>query len=158
MEERMETRAVSEIVVGSRHRKDLGDIKSLAASIEEIGLLHPIVVMPDNTLLVGERRLEAFKLLGREEIPVTVAPTPKDVAEALRCEAEENTCRKDFAPSEAVAIGLVIEEEYRKIAKENQRHDLREGEEGRRPRRPEAYRGDGPLRQGERSRQAGEGA
>ena len=30
-----------------RHRKDLGDIRSLARSIQEIGLLHPVVIRPD---------------------------------------------------------------------------------------------------------------
>lgn len=32
---------ISDIKVGRCHRKDLGDIAGLAASIEKIGLLHP---------------------------------------------------------------------------------------------------------------------
>jgi ParB family transcriptional regulator, chromosome partitioning protein len=35
---------ISSVVVGIRHRKDFGDIDSLAASIADVGLLHPIVV------------------------------------------------------------------------------------------------------------------
>jgi protease I len=38
---------ITAIRVGKRHRKDLGDIRSLARSIQEIGLLHPVVVRPD---------------------------------------------------------------------------------------------------------------
>ena len=49
---------ISSIKVGVRHRKDLGDITSLKASIADIGLLHPIVVRPDMELIAGERRLE----------------------------------------------------------------------------------------------------
>ncbi len=70
--ENFPARKISDIRVGKRHRKDLGDIEGLAASIREIGLLHPIVITADGTLLAGQRRLEAHKLLGRTEIPVRI--------------------------------------------------------------------------------------
>jgi ParB/RepB/Spo0J family partition protein len=63
---------ISDIVVGTRHRRDMGDIDGLAASIKELGLLQPIVVRPDGVLVAGERRLRAAKLLGWTEIPVNV--------------------------------------------------------------------------------------
>jgi len=53
------TRAVADIVVG-----DLGDLQSLAASIAENGLLHPVVLTSDNKLIAGAPRLEACKALG----------------------------------------------------------------------------------------------
>ena len=68
----MATRPISEIKVGTRHRRDLGDIDKLASSIRDIGLLHPIVISSDGQLIAGLRRLEAYKLLGRAEIPVTI--------------------------------------------------------------------------------------
>ena len=37
-------RNISDIVVGKRHRKQMGDVKSLARSIEALGLLHPVVI------------------------------------------------------------------------------------------------------------------
>ncbi|SRR6266851_5612839 len=40
-------RRIGEIRVGRRHRRDLGDIDGLAASIADIGLLQPVVIMPD---------------------------------------------------------------------------------------------------------------
>jgi ParB family chromosome partitioning protein len=66
------TRAIAEIRVGVRFRKDMGDLASLAASIKARGLYHPIVISSDGLLLAGERRLEACKLLGWERVPVTV--------------------------------------------------------------------------------------
>jgi ParB family transcriptional regulator, chromosome partitioning protein len=62
---------IAAIRVGKRHRKDLGDIRSLARSIQEIGLLHPVVIRPDGKLIAGERRLGALKLLGWTKVPVT---------------------------------------------------------------------------------------
>jgi hypothetical protein len=39
------TRRVDEIIIGERHRKELGDIDALAASIGgKVGLLHPVVI------------------------------------------------------------------------------------------------------------------
>jgi ParB family transcriptional regulator, chromosome partitioning protein len=65
-------RRIKDIRLGRRHRRELGDIKGLAASIADIGLLHPITVDQDGRLLAGARRLAAFKLLGRTEIPVNI--------------------------------------------------------------------------------------
>jgi hypothetical protein len=47
---------LSEIRIGKRYRREMGDIGKLAASMEELGLLQPIVVTPDGTLIAGERR------------------------------------------------------------------------------------------------------
>jgi hypothetical protein len=56
---------IDEIKIGTRFRRDLGDVSSLAESVAEIGLLQPIVVSPDGQLVAGARRIEAFKQLGR---------------------------------------------------------------------------------------------
>jgi ParB family chromosome partitioning protein len=68
----MSAMPVSAIIIGERHRKDMGDLASLARSIRDIGLLHPIVVSQDGLLLAGGRRLEACKMLGWQDIPVTI--------------------------------------------------------------------------------------
>jgi N6-adenosine-specific RNA methylase IME4 len=91
---------VADIVVGRRHRTDLGDIGGLAQSISTVGLLHPIVVRADGTLIAGGRRLEAVKKLGWERIPVTIV----ELAEIVRGGHAENVERKDFTLTEAVAI------------------------------------------------------
>lgn len=102
------------IAVGDRHRSDLGDLRSLADSILANGLLHPIVVTADGTLVAGQRRMEACRLLGWREVPVTVV----DVDDLLLAERDENQERKDFTPTEAVAIGRLIEERERPKAQE----------------------------------------
>ena len=63
---------ISEIKISKRHRQDLGDIATLAKSIQETGLLHPVVVTPAGELIAGRRRLEALKSLGWEDTPVNV--------------------------------------------------------------------------------------
>lgn len=69
-------RAIADIRVGERHRRDLGDIDGLAASMASIGLLHPVVVTPEGLLICGERRLRAAQLLGWKTIPVTIRSEP----------------------------------------------------------------------------------
>jgi hypothetical protein len=46
---------INKIKVRNRYRKAPGDIETLAASIKELGLLHPIVLRPDGRLIAGER-------------------------------------------------------------------------------------------------------
>jgi ParB-like chromosome segregation protein Spo0J len=74
--ERQAYRAIADIRIGKRHRKDFGDMEGLAASMALLGLLQPIVVTPDGLLLCGERRLRAAKSLGWKEIPVTIRSKP----------------------------------------------------------------------------------
>ena len=64
--------AIADIVVGKRHRREMGDIAGLADSIQDIGLLHRITVDENGRLLAGARRLAACKLLGWTEIPVNI--------------------------------------------------------------------------------------
>lgn len=73
---------------------------SLIESIEEIGLLHTIVITPDKKLIAGYRRLKACKKLGWKTIPVRVV----DLDQIVEGEFVENTCRKDFTLSEIAAI------------------------------------------------------
>jgi hypothetical protein len=95
------TTSISEIQIGERHRKDLGDIDGLAQSISEDGLLQPIGVTPDNQLVFGHRRLIACRdNLGMTEIPTVVI----DIKNLTHAEWIENTIRKDLTMSEMVAI------------------------------------------------------
>lgn len=114
----MEVRNVADIRIGTRHRKDLGNIDALAASIDDVGLLHPVVITPSGLLIAGERRLAAIKRLGWEEIPVNVAHNLADAAQMLRAERDENMARKDFTPSEAVEIARELEPLERELARE----------------------------------------
>ena len=44
---------INGIIVGERHRRDLGDPMGLMERIKEIGLLHPIVLTPEFELIAG---------------------------------------------------------------------------------------------------------
>lgn len=105
-----DTLDINHVRVGDRHRKDFGDLDALASSIRDVGLLGPIVVDADNNLVAGHRRLEACRKLGWPNVPVRRVRQISDAVSALKAERDENTCRKDFTPSEAVALGLALEE------------------------------------------------
>ena len=96
---------ISAIKVDGRHRKDMGDIDALAASIEDVGLLQPIGITPGFDLVFGKRRLQAFQELGRSEIPARFV----DIEHVVDGEQHENEIRKDFTPEERVHIGRTIE-------------------------------------------------
>lgn len=104
----------SEVKVGRRYRRDLGDIGPLAQNITEIGLLHPIVVDAGGRLIAGQRRLAAYKLLGKDKIPATVINLDKIV----RGEYAENAFRKNLTPEEKADIADAVEPIERAAAKE----------------------------------------
>jgi ParB family transcriptional regulator, chromosome partitioning protein len=85
---------VDSVKVGKRMRP-LGDIDSLVASINEIGLLNPITVNRDMRLISGLHRLNAFKSLGKPTIPALVLAVSKEEAQ-LR-EIDENLARNELS-------------------------------------------------------------
>ena len=94
---------LSSISDDSRGRDNLGDIQSLAESIERYtsvlpetsGLIHPILIEKSGRLVAGGRRLAAHKLLGRTTIAAHfVEDLPDDSHREL--ELEENVQRKQF--------------------------------------------------------------
>jgi ParB/RepB/Spo0J family partition protein len=107
---------IASIKIGKRFRADDGDIDSLAQSIADLGLLHPIVVTPDLKLVAGARRVRAHVKLDRTEIPAMVS----DLDEVTRGEFAENMHRKDFTLSEAVAIADALKEHERAAARKRQ--------------------------------------
>lgn len=103
----MATVRLDQIVVRDRVRQELGDVTELAASIARFGLLAPLVVRMDGSdpvLVAGERRLAALLLNGATEAEAKVVADLDDYL-AAQVESDENTHRKDFTPSERVAMG-----------------------------------------------------
>jgi len=88
---------ISEIAVGPRHRRPR-DVSTLAGSIKEIGLLHPIVVTEGKILIAGLNRLRACQSLGWEEIPATVVSL--ESLDAELAEIDENLIRDDLTELE----------------------------------------------------------
>lgn len=99
---------VSQIIVKDRYRADMGDLESLAASIRTQGLLQPIGLTERNELVFGERRLRACRdILGWSELPARIV----NVTSIIEAERDENEVRKDFTPSERVAIAEAVKAE-----------------------------------------------
>lgn len=95
---------VSDVAVGERFRKSMGNINGLAASMDEVGLLQPIGITPSRELIFGQRRLEAAKQLGWEHIAARVI----DIGAIILGEHHENEFRLDFTPSERYAIAEAL--------------------------------------------------
>jgi hypothetical protein len=98
---------IKTIKIENRYRKDMGDIQALADDIKKNGLMHPVVIDSNYRLIAGERRIRAFELMGEKEIPARILNVPS----LLEAELAENELRKDFTPTERVAIARAIEEE-----------------------------------------------
>jgi len=78
-------------------RKSVGDITELKQSIEEKGILEPLLVRPLKNkfeVVVGSRRFEAAKALGLRKVPVIIKPMSD--TEALSLSLVENIQRTDL--------------------------------------------------------------
>ncbi|GEM_PF-3470621 len=100
---------LDQVEVGERYRKDPGDLTGLIASINELGILEPLVVVrkgPSRYLLVcGGRRFACATKLGLKEVPVHVV----ELANPLQAEFDENAHRKEYTLTERVAIIQAIQ-------------------------------------------------
>lgn len=90
---------ISSIVVKPRIRVELGDLDALSSSIDEFGLIAPVLINKNHLLISGLRRLEACKKLGRSHIQAIVVDV-EDENLRFHIEAQENLCRKPLTPSE----------------------------------------------------------
>lgn len=93
---------IEDIKIKKRIRKENTDIDSLADSMRVYGLLNPIVLDTDYTLIAGFRRLQAAKELGWTTIPATVLDV-KNKIERMEIELEENIQRADFTQEDLLA-------------------------------------------------------
>lgn len=95
---------ISEIKISpGRREAELEDINKMADSIKEVGLLNPITVGQDYTLIAGLHRLEAAKLLNWTEIECTMSELTGLQAELA--EIDENFVRTELG---SVAFGNLL--------------------------------------------------
>lgn len=97
-------RTVASIMIGRRHRTDLGDVDVLAASIDRDGLLQPLTITPDGLLVCGARRLAAIKNLGWRKVNVWVRSGISDRLGHLLAEQDDNVLHKPLTQVEAAAL------------------------------------------------------
>lgn len=94
----MKTKIIDITIPEDRQRREMGDIQDMADSLQEFGLIQPIVIS-DNTLVVGERRLRAAELLGWEDIETNQKDDLSSVRR-MEVELEENLRRKNLTYEE----------------------------------------------------------
>jgi len=79
-------------------RRAVRNFEQLAASIDEIGLLNPILVSEDHTLIAGLNRLRACESLGWDQIDAIVSDL--DGLGAQLAEIDENLIRNELTELE----------------------------------------------------------
>ena len=102
---------ISEIKVNpGRRDTQQRNVEELARSIAAVGLMNPITVTQDNTLIAGLHRLEAVKLLGWTEIECVVSEA--DGLQAELAEIDENFVRAGLSHRELGDLLLRRKELY----------------------------------------------
>jgi ParB family chromosome partitioning protein len=96
-----------------RKRFDEDALQALAESVQERGVLQPVLVRPrpggTYELVAGERRWRAAQLAGLETLPALVQQ--RDDAQSLEIALIENMAREDLNPIEAArAVAALVEE------------------------------------------------
>jgi ParB family chromosome partitioning protein len=96
-----------------RRRFDEDALEVLAQSLEERGVLQPVLVRPRTggryELVAGERRWRAARMAGLETLPALVQA--RDDAGTLEAALVENMAREDLNPVEAArAVAALVEE------------------------------------------------
>lgn len=93
-----------------RRSLDADHVRELADSIHELGLLNPITIDSENTLIAGLHRLEAARRLGWKEVECSVSSL--DGLQAELAEIDENIIRSGLSPVEYGEILLRRKEIY----------------------------------------------
>lgn len=138
----VESVEISKITLGERRRKVLGNVTSLSRSIEQYGLVHPILLRNGFELVAGQRRLEACKRLGWKSIPARHVETLSD-ADLRSIELDENRHRlalSDFESSKARLAEIRVAQAKLKIGAISNRADSKKPR-ARRARVDEAMEG-----------------
>lgn len=105
-EMQVQNKKLSDIVMAPfnpKSRTDRNNLKGLRRSIEEIGLLYPVLVDSNNKLIDGHRRVAVAKLIGWTEIPALIVAKDTDHCTAY---AQVNASQRKQTGNEALHIYL----------------------------------------------------
>ena len=121
--EQAETHGIREIPTRSiqpnphqpRHIFQESELNDLAQSIREHGILQPLIVSKDTdeegyTLIAGERRLQAARLAGLDDVPVVVRTVTDQ--EQLELALIENVQRSDLSALEKASAFKQLADEF----------------------------------------------
>ena len=112
-----------------RREARVEDVREIANSISEVGLLNPITVDDEYTLIAGLHRLEAAKLLGWAEIECTISRLRGLQAELA--EIDENFVHAGLSPVDYGELLLRRKEVYEKLHPETKNGGDRKSEDFR---------------------------
>lgn len=116
----VEERKISDIIIKDRARNDVGDVTSLANSIQMVSQLTPILIDENNVLIDGLHRIEAIKSLDRDTIEVrVVSGITKD--DHILIELLSNMDRKEFAWHEEIEIKYKLHNYWKLDAEQNKK-------------------------------------
>lgn len=113
-------------VNAGRRETDPEAVQKLADSISKVGLLNPITVDQEYTLIAGLHRLEAAKRLGWTKIKCTVSNL--EGLQAELAEIDENFVRKDLSDDEFRELLLRRKEIYESLHPETKHGGDRKSE------------------------------
>jgi DNA modification methylase len=102
-------------LVPAKPHRDPGDLSELRVSIDQTGLLQPIIVAPDRkTVVAGRRRLAVVRSLGWTKVECVVRGDGTK-ADQLLIALTENLQRKDLSDAERAANIAQLDEEMRRL-------------------------------------------
>ncbi len=86
--------SLSDITIDNKYLRTDTDVDSLIKSIEQIGLINPLIVNKDNKLIAGGRRFSAVKAMGWDEAPIVIVDEGELKEELISI--DENLVRKNL--------------------------------------------------------------
>ena len=89
---------INDIIVNNKYLRTTTNVDTLIESIENIGLISPLIINTENKLIAGGRRYSALKQMGKEEVPV-IQVDEGELKEEL-ISIDENLVRKNLTDLE----------------------------------------------------------
>lgn len=121
----------------NRPKPDPAIVASIAESLQELGLLQPILVTTRCDLLAGYHRLEAAKVLGWESIAANVVDL--DVLRAEMVEIDENLKRREISALERAEMLAIRKKLYEALYPDSKRGPGQPSEEDKSIRKHVSY-------------------
>ena len=94
----MDMMPLNDIIVNNKYLRTNTDVDTLIESIENIGLINPLIINNDNQLIAGGRRYSALKKMGKENAPI-IKVNEGELKEEL-ISIDENLVRKNLTDLE----------------------------------------------------------
>ena len=90
----MEMISIADITVANKYLRTNTDVDTLIKSIEQIGVINPLVINSKNQLIAGGRRYSALKEMGWDEVPCVIVDEGELKEELISI--DENLVRKSL--------------------------------------------------------------